>query len=193
MVTNVPETAVRNYLTFLSDPDSLVDQAAIKKLQADVEKAKDPVDKLRAISQLQLARGADPTIYRRGFVEHAKEWAGAEGIPTSAFEQLGVPRDVLQEAGLATKGVRGRALKAKTKVRALRRPSVKAQDLEAGILALDEPFSVKDVSEKVGGSMLTAKAAIDRLEAQGKIMPAGERPGGRGRASKVWTLAVEPL
>jgi hypothetical protein len=30
-------------LTFLSDSDSLVDEAAIKKLQADVEKANDPV------------------------------------------------------------------------------------------------------------------------------------------------------
>src|SRR5829696_1421704 len=91
-------------------------------------------------------------------------------------------------------GARGRTVgKAKTKVRAMRRPSVRAEELEAGILAMEEPFSVKDVSENVGGSMLTVRAAIDRLEAEGRIRPAGERSGGRGRASKVWTVAVEPL
>jgi predicted ArsR family transcriptional regulator len=70
---------------------------------------------------------------------------------------------------------------------------VRPEQLEEGILSLDEPFSIKDVSEKVGGSPLTIKAAVERLEAQNKIVPAGERSGGRGRASKVWTVAVEPL
>jgi predicted ArsR family transcriptional regulator len=74
-----------------------------------------------------------------------------------------------------------------------RRPAIKADDLEAGILALSDPFSVKDVAERVGGSTVTIKTAIDRLEAQGKVLAAGERAGNRGRASRVWTVAVEPL
>jgi predicted ArsR family transcriptional regulator len=68
---------------------------------------------------------------------------------------------------------------------------MRPEQLEEGILALEEPFSVKDVTEKVGGSPLTVKSAIDRLEAQGKIIPAGERAGGRGRASKLWTVGIE--
>jgi hypothetical protein len=197
MATNASETAVRNYLTFLNDPDSLVDQAAVKKLQSDVEQAKDPIDKVRAISQLENARRGDPDVYRQGFVENAKPWAEAEGVAPSAFEQMGVPQDVLREAGFLG-GLTRKAKKlakgvTKGAASAQRRPSMKAGELERGILALGEPFSVKDVSEKVGGSMLTVRAAIDRLEAQGRIMPAGERTGGRGRSSKVWTVAVEPM
>jgi hypothetical protein len=192
MVTTPSETAVRNYLTFLSDPDRLVDQAAVKKLQANVEKAKDPVDKLRAISKLETARKADPDVYRRGFVENAKAWAEDEGVPGSAFERMGVPQDVLRDAGLAPRARRGRS-KAPRAARAPRRRSMKAGDIEAGIVILEEPFTVRDVADKVGGSPLTIKAALDRLEAQGRIRPAGERSGGRGRASKVWTVAMEPV
>ena len=195
MAPTAQEAAVRNYLTYLSDPDALVDQASIRKLASEVDKAKDPLDKLRAITQLEKARRADPTVYRQGFVDSAKAWSDAEGVPASAFERMGVPQDVLRDAGLTAKARRGRARGKATAPasRAPRRPSVRADQLEAGILSLSEPFSIKDVSEKVGGSTITVKAAIDRLEAQGRVMAAGERSGGRGRASKVWTAAVEPL
>jgi hypothetical protein len=194
MAPTAAETSIRNYLTFLSDPSSLVDQAAVKKLQADVDKAKDPVDKLRAISKLETARKADPDVYRRGFVDNAKAWAVAEGVPASAFERMGVPHDVLRDAGLAPRARRGRGRsQAPRAARAPRRPSMKAGDIEAGIVILEEPFTVRDVADKVGGSPLTIKAALDRLEAQGRIRPAGERSGGRGRASKVWTVVMEPV
>src|SRR5829696_8970180 len=104
MATTAAETAVRNYLTFLSDPDSLVDRDMIRKLQTDVDRAEDPIDKLRAISQLETARKADPETYRQAFIDNAKEWAEAEGVPPSAFEQLGVPQDVLRDAGLSARG-----------------------------------------------------------------------------------------
>jgi len=187
------ETAVRNYLTFLSDPDSLVDQASVGMLESEVAKAKDPVDKLLAISRLLRAQSADPDTFVQGFVENAKEWAEAEGVPASAFEQMGVPRDVLQQAGIIVVGGRGRSARTRTTSTTPRRARVRPEQLEEGILAFDEPFSIKDVSERVGGSPLTIKAAVERLEAQQKIVPAGERSGGRGRASKVWTVAVEPL
>src|SRR5215218_3840966 len=154
MATTAAETAVRNYLTFLSDPDSLVDQAAIKRLQANVDKAKDPVDKLRAIAQLETARQADPDVYRQGFVEHARAWAEVEAVPVSVWERMGVPQDVLRDAGLAPAGRRGRgrgrgSAGAPAKARAPRRPMMRPDQLEAGILALGEPFSVKDVTERV--------------------------------------------
>ena len=187
------ETAVRNYLTFLSDPDSLVDKASVGMLEAEVAKAKDPVDKLLAISRLLRAQSADPDTFVRGFIENAREWSEAEGVPASAFEQMGVPRDVLAQAGLVVGGGRARGGRTRAPSASPRRARVRPEQLEEGILSLDEPFSIKDVSEKVGGSPLTIKAAVERLEAQNKIVPAGERSGGRGRASKVWTVAVEPL
>jgi hypothetical protein len=40
------EDAVRLYLTFLEDPAKLIDTGTVKRLQAALSKAKDPVDKL---------------------------------------------------------------------------------------------------------------------------------------------------
>ena len=67
---------------------------------------------------------------------------------------------------------------------------MKSDALEAGILALTEPFSVRDVSEKVGGSTITVSKAIERLAAQKKIVAAGERANERGRASRMWAVAA---
>ena len=192
------EVAVRDYLTFLSDPASLVDPALISRLESEVASAKDPVDKLRSIAALEQAKTADPQRYERAFVEQAKIWASAEGVPASAFQEMGVPDDVLRAAGIIVGGRsrRGGGQRPATSTRSTlstRRPAIRTAELESGILSLSDPFSVKDVAERVGGSTVTVKAAIDRLEAQGKVVPAGERPGNRGRASRTWTVAVEPL
>jgi len=187
--TEGPESAVRLYLTFLDDPESLVDAKAVKRLEGAVEKAKDPVDKLKALAALERARTADENTYRAAFIHHAKLWADTEGVPATAFQQLNVPTDVLQAAGLlqGPKRGRGRARVSQAEL-VRRRPAVKSEHLEEGIVALTEPFTVKDVSERIGGSAITVKAAIDRLQAQGRIEPAGERRGERGRASKLWTV-----
>jgi hypothetical protein len=188
-VTASPESAVRDYLTFLSDPDSLIDAKEVSRLEGEVAAAKDPIDRLLAMGKLHQAKASDAGTYEKVFISEGKAWADAEGIPASAFEQMGVSRDVLQAAGIIVVGGRGRG-RVRTPMKpptALRRQAIKSNDLEAGILTLTEPFSVKDVSDKIGGSAITVKAAIDRLEAQGKITPAGGRAAARGRASKTWT------
>ena len=93
------EEAVRLYLMFLADPDKLVDQAGLKKLETDVDKAKDPIDRVRAIAALEKAKNVDGSTYRADFTRYAKEWADSEGVPAGAFRQMGVPDDVLSEAG----------------------------------------------------------------------------------------------
>jgi hypothetical protein len=47
-----------------------------------------------------LASLATPDTFRQGFIEHAKAWAEAQDIPPEAFERMGVPADVLREAGI---------------------------------------------------------------------------------------------
>jgi hypothetical protein len=47
-----------------------------------------------------LASLSTPDTFRQGFIEHAKAWAEAQDIPPEAFEQIGVPADVLREAGI---------------------------------------------------------------------------------------------
>ena len=104
---------------------------------------------------------------------------------------MGVPADVLDAAGLdgAPKRRRGRGKAQAAGTRRTRRPSVGADQLEQGILGMSGEFTTKDVVEQVGGSQLTVRTAIDRLEAQGKVVHAGERSGGRGRAAKTWKVA----
>jgi hypothetical protein len=187
--SSAAEGAVRSFLTFLTDPDSLVDAEAVEMHQNAVEAAKDPIEKLKALSALQRARAVDPALFRSDFVRYAKAWAEAESVPASAFQQLGVPDELLQQAGIIIVGGRGRRRKsAAAAPAATRRKAVSASQLEEGILALDGEFTLKDVSERVGGSPATIKAAIERLEAQEKVQAAGERTGSRGRAARTWKV-----
>src|SRR5579859_3165277 len=94
-----PEAAVRLYLMFLEDPQKLIDTQEVKKLEGEVEKAKDPITKLKAISALQRAQAVDPASYAYDFIKHAKRWADSEGVPVAAFRQMGVPEDVISAAG----------------------------------------------------------------------------------------------
>jgi hypothetical protein len=191
--TTNPELAVRNYLTFLSDPSQLVDPADIERLQKEVDSASDPLAKLRAYAALERAQATDENSFRIEFIKYAKQWAADEGVPAAAFRSMGVPDDILKAAGLdgGTKRRRGRqpkTAKADATPRT-RRPSMRAEQLEQGILGMSGEFTSKDVVDQIGGSQLTVRTTIDRLEAQGKVSAAGERSGGRGRAAKTWKVA----
>jgi len=188
--TGIPESAVRLYLEYLADPTSVVDAAAVKKAQGAVEKATDPIARLKAFGALERAQATDETVYKNDFVRFARSWATEEGVPASAFRELGVPADVLAEAGLDGQPKVRRRSKAGTAPRS-RRPAVKTEQLEAGILALTEPFTTREVADRVGGSPVTIKAALDRLVAQEKVVDAGERSGTRGRAAKLWQVTTE--
>jgi len=182
------ESAVRLYLQYLADPTSVVDPAAVKKAKGALDKATDPITRLKALGALERAQASDETVYRADFVRYARSWAMEEGVPASAFWELGVPADVLAEAGLNGEPKGRRRSKAGTAPRS-RRPPVKMEQLEAGILALTEPFTVREVAEGIGGSTMTIKVVLDRLVAQGKVVEAGERPATRGRAAKLWRVA----
>ena len=183
-----PESAVRTYLQYLEDPASLVDKAMVKRLQGKVDKAKDPVDRLKALAALDKAQSTDDSPYRADFVRYAKQWADEEGVPAAAFRQLGVPNDVLVEAGLDRRPKGRRGAKAGAAPRQ-RRPPVKSAVLEEAVLAMDESFTVKDIADRMGASAVTVKNVLDRLIAQEKVTDAGERPGARGRAAKLWKVA----
>jgi predicted transcriptional regulator len=188
--TVTPEAAVRLYLIFLDDPTKLVDATIVNRLQGEVANARDPIDRLKAMGALERAKATDESAYRYDFIKHAKEWADEEGIPASAFREMGVPNDVLIAAGIDGQPKGRRRSRAGTGP-SFRRPAVKTDELEAGILRLDQPFTVKDVADRVGGSQMTVKTALDRLSAQGKVTEAGERRGTRGRASKLWRVTSQ--
>ena len=72
----------------LEDPAKLRDEQQIKTLTAEVQRAKDAVDKLRAASALHQAQAVDESEFGAAFVRSAKEWAEAEGIVASAFQDI---------------------------------------------------------------------------------------------------------
>jgi len=190
--TTTPETAVRDYLTSLTDPDSLVNTVEAERLREVLAESVDPIERLMTMAALDRVSAPDLDTYEKDFTTLAKEWAEAQGVPASAFEQMGVPRHVLEAAGIIPRAGRGRGRvkAAPTKQTTPRRAAIKSDELDAGILAFEEPFSIKDVTEKVGGSTITVTKAIERLQAQGKVKAAGERANERGRASRVWAVAV---
>lgn len=186
------EEAVRSYLVYLSDPGSLVNTAEVARLEAELANTADPIDRLMVMAALHKAKTADPDAVRKGFVANAKVWADSEGVAASAFEQMGVPRDVLQQAGIIKTNRRSAPKGSGKSGPAPRKRAVRSDELEGAILAIHGPFTAKDISEQAGGSPITVRATLERLAAAGRIVPAGERRGERGRASKVWTVADQP-
>ena len=179
------EEAVRSYLTYLADPGSLVNASEIKKLESAAAKVTDVLERLRALSALHNAKHVDATRLRADFVRHAKPWAAQQGLATPAFVEMGVPGDVLEDAGLSGSGRPGRGSNTRTAGPARSRaPRVGADEIRTAILARAVPFTVNDVQSSVGGSPGTIKKVLDELQASGDI----ERRGavadwaGRGRA-----------
>jgi Clp amino terminal domain, pathogenicity island component len=182
------EGAVRLYLMYLTDPDSLRDEARIKALTAEAEKAKDPIEKLRALAELERARAVDAGQFREGFVRNARAWADEQGITVSAFRELGVPDDALAEAGfdVGTRRGRGRggARRAAASAGRQRAKAVPTEEIKREVLSLSGPFTLSEVMERAGGSPATVRKAVEDLVASGRVEKLGPAPehSGRGRA-----------
>lgn len=141
------EGAVRLYLMYLTDPDSLRDESKIKSLQAEAAKAKDPIDKLRSLAELERAKAVDSSQFRDGFVRHAKQWADEQGITAGAFRELGVPDDALADAGFDVRGGRGRGRGRAGRRAAVasgrqRAKSVPTEEIKRAVLELKGPFTL---------------------------------------------------
>jgi len=171
------EHAVRLYLQHLADPSASVDQTLVRKLEAEVSRTTDPLDRLRVLTALERARTVDGSALRQGFVRHARTWAEPEGIAPTAFLELGVPRDVLVEAGLLPASRRaGRTGGGRSKVT--------TGQIAAWVLGRTNPFTLADIEAELGGSPVTVRKALAELEADRRLTRLGTVPDhhGRGRA-----------
>jgi hypothetical protein len=181
MATN-PEEAVRRYLLHLEDPSKLVDDGKVAAAQAAVEQAKDPLERLKALADLEHARQPDTSDIERDFVAQAKAYADAESIPVSAFREMGVPVDVLARAGFSVRTTRRPAGTTATGAPRQRAPRVSLDTIKAAAVRLPRQFTLNDLAEKAGGgSQGTLRKALDDLEAEGKVRKVGPVPNYRGR------------
>ncbi len=182
MSTN-SEAAVRNYLAYLADPASIVDQTKIDALNAAVNAEKDALVKLRLISDRDRAQNVDASVVRGDFIIHAAEWAKASNVTTSAFQQMGVPNDVLHAAGLLGKKGRGKA-KSAGAPKGTRAPGVRSEGIRAAISAKSGVFTISEVARDTGATVATVTKVVNGMVEDGAVKNLGqaEKTGARGRA-----------
>lgn len=183
-----PEGAVRLYLMFLADPESLRDEAAIAKAQAAVEKAKDPIDKLKALAALEKAQAVDSSSYRDDFIANAKTWADSEGIPAKAFLELGVPAADLVAAGITAPSARAAGAAKGTSGKG-RAPRLSLDEVAARLP--NGEFKLSDLAQAIGRETATTRNYLNKLVEAGTVGVVGDDPNhsGQGKAAKVYIKA----
>ena len=181
------EEAIRRYLTFLDDPSKLRDEGEVQRRTVAVLEAQDPIEKLKALALLEKASAIDDQALRVAFVAAAKAWADEHGVSVKAFRELGVPVEVLTEAGFEVPPD-ARRRTARTAVTGeggeRRRTGVTSAVIKEATLTFTEPFTIAEVMAKAGGSPLTVRKAVEDLVKEGTVERRGPVPGyaGRGRA-----------
>jgi len=183
-----PEGAVRLYMMYLSDPDSLRDEAAIAKAEAAVEKAKDPIERLKAMAERERLQSVDGEQYRQDFIANAKAWAEAESIPVKVLLDAGVPAKDLSEAGLAPQPTGRRRATSSGSSRG-RAPRLSLDEVIAALPAGE--FKLTELAEAIGRESGTTRNYLNKLVEQGVVGVVGDDPNhdGRGKAPKLYVRA----
>lgn len=186
-----PEAAIRRYLAWVDDPDSVVDAEAVARAEAAFAAATDPIDRLHAAAARERARVADVDAIRAGFVRSARAYAEAEGIPVEAFRLLGVSDDTLREAGFGlSKGQRS-ASAARGAASTPRGPQVSVSQLKSVAAQMPKQFTLSQLGQRAGGgSPATIRKAVEELIAEGRAAKLGPDPShrGPGRAPTAYEL-----
>lgn len=177
------ELAVRRYLQYLENPESLVDNGGIERLQQTVAEATDPIERLRALAELERAQQPNEADHRQAFIQHAKDWAEANGITPSAFQAMGVDRSVLQAAGLLP-STRRRSKRAQAGMPRM----VTTVEIKAAVSKRRGEFTFADIANEVGGSPMTVRKAVNELIDDGEVERLGATPNWtqQGRAPIVF-------
>ncbi|MCU1388709.1 MAG: hypothetical protein JWL72_2047 [Ilumatobacteraceae bacterium] len=183
---DVAELAIRRYLQWLSDPASIVDTEAIDAAEAVVRDTTDVIAKLKALSRVEQLRSGDSTAVRAAFLDHAKAWGDANQISPASWIRLGVPPEVLREAGVTGNRatVRPSAPRPAGSTPRPKAAGVSIGQISAHVATLTEPFVLTDLADSVGGSPMTVRKAVEQLVADRKVRRLGPDPthNGRGRA-----------
>ncbi|MCU1499928.1 MAG: hypothetical protein JWM47_3881 [Acidimicrobiales bacterium] len=192
---DTPESAVRRYLAWIDDPRSAVDHDAVERAEDAFASASDPIDKLHAAAARERAKAADVDSITTRFVAQARAYAEAEGIPVEAFRSLGVPDDVLAQAGFAVPSSRGRrgpaAASRRANPSAPRAPQIPVAQIKAVADQMPKQFTLAQLADKAGGgSPVTVRKAVDELISEGRAAKIGPDTNhtGPGRAPTIYEL-----
>jgi hypothetical protein len=187
MVTSDPQDAVRRYLQYLADPESLVDKAAVAKLEKAVSAAKDPIDKLHALAALRKVAKVDASQIEEDFARAAAAYARNADLDRSDFAALGVPESLLSRAfGGGRRGAStGRAARGGRRASGNARGGVEA--VKEAVFAMGGEFKLADLQV---ASPITVRKAVDELIEGGQVERLGPDPAhaSRGRAPIVYRV-----
>jgi hypothetical protein len=194
-MSNSAQEAVRRYLDFIANPQSAIDQDAIAGAEAAIGEAEasgDRLAELEARAALAKAKQADGSELEAAFVGQARAYAQERDIPVAAFEDMGVPSDVLRRAGLLRGGAGGRRSSAPARSTRSKRVNVEAIQDHMRAMSKGSTFTIAELQDSLGGSPATTRKAIDLMpssdvsEVTDTAVIAKHATGSRGRAPKVW-------
>jgi hypothetical protein len=185
MASAAAEQAVRAYLGALKDPSSLRDDERIAKLERELERSNDQLE--RVLLQQQLLDAKSPSVeqFEEAFIEHARSWAEEHGVSPSAFQSEGVPSTVLRRAGFQVRGGRARGRAARRRS-AGRRTRVSADEVRKAIPR--GTFTIREVQERSGASTAVVRRVVQEELEAGRVSEAGTAPdhSGPGRAPALY-------
>lgn len=175
------EDVVRQYLSFLSDPTSVIDHARVEEIQNQLNASDDQIERLRLESELDRARSTNGESVAKEFISVAKGFAEAENITADAFRRQGVPSDVLSRAGFG----------GPAKATGTRSQRVNAATVSTHVLGRSGKWTYNDVETATAASIGTVRKVVDDLVASKKVKSLGADPdhASRGRAPNLFTTA----
>lgn len=184
------EDAIRRYLTYINNPDELVDQTQIEKLQQKLSESTDPVERIKLRNEIERTKQPPAEELESEFVRVAKPWAEQHGISAEALRAEGVKPAVLRKAGFSIGGgTRKRTAASKRTGRGRQRASKDDVVQHLTAQASGTEFTLNHVMEATGASRSTINQVIARLTEEGKVKKVGKgEHTGPGRAPDLFQV-----
>lgn len=182
-----PEAAVRSYLRWRQDPDSVA--ADTSEIDARIEASDDPVERVKLRSERERLADQGPQL-EAAFVAVARTWAQEQGVTADALLAEGAERRVLAEAGMLTGTPRtSRGARAGSSGGGSTR--VRREDIAEHIRGLRQgtTFTTATIANDAGGSPATVRKVFDDLLAEGVITEEGKDHVGPGRPRTLYARA----
>lgn len=159
------EAKVRNYLAFLEDPATAVNQTAVARAFKAFERETDPLKKIQLRQAWVDAKRPDGSDLEADFISVAKEWAEKKGIEASTFQAQGVSRKVLRAAGFEIRT-------------GVYKPRVKGDVVRDWVLSRKGPFVVTDVVDALSASPAGVRNVLNELIEAKKVKTLGPEKSG---------------
>lgn len=177
-MADTPEDAVRAYLQWRDDPDSVA--ADTTDLDQRITATSDPVERVKLRSERTRRLDVGPAL-ESAFVANVAAWAREHEVTADALLEEGVERRLLAEAGLLSGAPRSSSRGPASTARRSTRVSRSAIEGYVRGLRAGTAFTTATVATDVGGSSGTIRKVLDALLAEGVIGEVGKDHSGPGR------------